>query len=165
MICAGQIMSLTAQVEVDQAIELTGTTGNRAIRNLEAPVNGTDAVNKDYVDNAVAGSGGGLGLSMVSDQSASAMNYGEALRYCNSLNEGGFTDWRMPTWQELQTVVSMGGVTVPNNTSTTYVWVQPYGMTQSGGNYYTIRWFRLSDGYYGGTFESSTTTRNTRCVR
>jgi len=54
--------ALTAQVETDQAIELTGADGTRAIRNLDAPVNGTDAVNKDYVDNAVAGSGGAAPL-------------------------------------------------------------------------------------------------------
>lgn len=54
----GGFSGLSAQVEIDQAIELTGTTGNRAIRNLEVPVNGTDAVNKDYVDNAVSASGG-----------------------------------------------------------------------------------------------------------
>ena len=39
-----------AQVHVDKPINLNGGTGQRSITNLEAPVNGTDAVNKDYVD-------------------------------------------------------------------------------------------------------------------
>jgi len=46
-----------AQLEVDQPIELTGADGNRAVRNLEAPVNGTDAVHKDYVDALASASG------------------------------------------------------------------------------------------------------------
>jgi len=161
------IVSITSfsQVEVDQKVVLTGSSGNRSIEQLVTPVNGTDAANKDYVDSAVSASGGGANLSMISAESSSAMNYGDALRYCNGLSESSHSDWRMPTWQEVQTVVSTGGVVVPNPVSATYFWVQPHGFTHSGGDYYTIRWFRLSDGYYSGTWGTSTSTRNVRCVR
>jgi hypothetical protein len=49
-----------SQVDIDKPINLSGGVGERAITNLELPVNGTDAVNKDYVDNAVSAGGGGL---------------------------------------------------------------------------------------------------------
>ncbi len=54
---------LIAQVDIDKPINLSGGVGERAITNLELPVNGTDAVNKDYVDNAVS-AGGGSSLSV-----------------------------------------------------------------------------------------------------
>jgi len=43
-------ISLCAQVQIDKPIELTGGAGERAMTNLEAPINDTDAVNKAYVD-------------------------------------------------------------------------------------------------------------------
>lgn len=44
------VISLSAQVDVDNAINLNGANGTRAVKSLELPVNGTDAANKDYVD-------------------------------------------------------------------------------------------------------------------
>lgn len=156
---------LCGQVQMDKPIELTGGSGDRAIRYLEAPVSGTDAVNKDYVDNAVAATGGGA-PTMVTDESATAMNYGDALRYCNTLVSGGYSDWHLPTWEELQTVVSTGGVTVPNSTSANNVWFQPHGFHWSGGNYYAISWMKLSDGRAGGTaIDYYVVTNRVRCVR
>lgn len=50
-----------SQVEIDQSVQLTGGTGQSAITGLvDPPVNGTDAVNKDYVDAAVAATGGSV---------------------------------------------------------------------------------------------------------
>lgn len=51
---------IRSQVEIDKAIQLTGGAGERRLSNLEAPVNNTDAANKEYVDNAVAGTGGNV---------------------------------------------------------------------------------------------------------
>jgi len=114
--------AIQAQVEIDQSIELTGSEGNRAIRNLEAPVSGTDAVNKDYVDNVVSGSGGSSLPVMISAESSSAMTLGAAMRYCTTLSEGDNTDWRLPTWDELSYALSQGGITVDNDESTNYIW-------------------------------------------
>jgi len=95
-------LGTSAQVEIDQYILLTGANGERSLQGLEAPVNGTDAVNKDYVDNTVSASGGGNSLpTMLSDESLSAMNLGDAIRYCNALVEGGFTDWRLSGFSDL----------------------------------------------------------------
>src|SRR5688572_7274514 len=51
---------LFSQVQIDQSIQLTGGTGLSSITGIvDPPVLGTDAVNKDYVDAAVAALGGG----------------------------------------------------------------------------------------------------------
>lgn len=53
-------LSVSAQVEINKPLQLTGGTGDRKITNLETPIDGTDAANKDYVDTAIANIGGGL---------------------------------------------------------------------------------------------------------
>jgi hypothetical protein len=83
-----------------------------AIENLATPVNPADAVTKDYVDNqiiTVSGSGGGAYPPQVSAESANSMNFGNAVRHCNALNENGHTDWYIPTLDELIHVISKGG--------------------------------------------------------
>lgn len=160
------ISSAFSQVQVDKSIELTGGSGSSAISGLvDAPVLGTDAVNKAYVDAAVAASGGGA-PTMISDESSTEMNYGDALRHCHDLSYNGHSDWHLPTYEELQTVVSTGGVTVPNNTSANFFWFQAPGFTYSGGNYPALRWMRLSDGNGGGTYlDFGTPVKRVRCVR
>src|SRR5262245_27663986 len=104
------IPSLTfSQVQVDKPIQLTGSTGQRSVSNLEAPVNGTDAVNKDYVDAKVAAAGSSV-PTMVTDESSSTNSYGAAIRYCNSLNSSGYTDWYLPKTEDLLVTLSKGGV-------------------------------------------------------
>jgi hypothetical protein len=114
--------TVSSQVEIDKPISLTGPDGSRSIINLEAPVAGTDAVNKDYVDSAVSAGGGGGSPTMISAESATAMNYGAALRCCNALSEGGHSDWYLPNEKELFYVVSKGGVSVSTNTSANPIW-------------------------------------------
>lgn len=129
-----------AQVQIDKHIELTGGTGDRMLTNLEAPVNGTDAVNKDYVDNAVAATGGGSGKpEMVSAESGGGMIYSQAVQYCEGLSEGGYTDWRIPTADEL---TYFSG----SNPSANYVWTKTLAAGKENPvnqNYVTMR---LSDG-------------------
>lgn len=98
------IGNLAGQVEINKPVHLTGASGERSIKFLEAPVEGADAVNKEYVDNAVSASGGGGSAtpSMISGESADAMPYAAAVYYCSTLTEGGFENWRMPTEEEIQ---------------------------------------------------------------
>jgi hypothetical protein len=119
-----------------------------AIENLATPVNPADAVTKDYVDNQiinVSGSGGGAYPTQVSAESANSMNFGNAVRYCNALNENGHTDWYIPTLDELIHVISKGGVNVSNNNSANIIWTStPAIINGYNGNYFI--YYRFSNG-------------------
>jgi hypothetical protein len=154
-------ISSFAQVEVDKGISLTGTNGERYVTNLEVPVNGTDAVNKDYVDGLVSANGP-ASFTMITDESATAMNFGSAIRYCRNLTEGGNSDWKLPTFQELIEVISKGGNTVPNDSSSSYLWLAE--QAGAGSDSSSIKRIRLSDGYSPGTDVLNATAR-VRCVR
>jgi len=69
----------------------------------------------------VSGSGGNNFPVAVSEESPSSMNFGNAMIYCDSLQENGFDDWVIPTFEEL-VFVSSGGVDLPGNRSSNYLW-------------------------------------------
>ena len=136
-----------------------------AIENLATPVNPADAVTKDYVDNqiiGVSGSGGGAYPTQVSAESANSMNFGNAVRHCNALNEGGHTDWYIPTLDELIHVISKGGVNVPSNNSSNYIWTSNPGMV-NGTNSARYLIYRFSDGYLD--YYTFSNNGFVRCVR
>ena len=133
-----------------------------AIENLATPVNPADAVTKDYVDNQIINVSGSACPTMLSNESANTMNFGNALRYCYTLNEGGHSDWHLPSLDELFKVCSTGGNTVPNNNSSNFIWAAD----KSQGNGYNenfAMYFRLSDGYF--YYHATGNTHLVRCVR
>ncbi|MCC6600612.1 MAG: DUF1566 domain-containing protein [Crocinitomicaceae bacterium] len=155
---------LFAQVQMDKKIELTGVNGDRMLTNLESPVDPTDAVNKAYVDAAVAATGGS-GPTMISDESSSSVaNFGNAVRYCKNLNEGGYTDWKMPRIDELLEIISHGGSSVSNDSSSNIVWTASSDSYDSYYGEYKRLGFRFSDGYSAG-LNSAYSSGRVRCVR
>jgi len=152
-----------AQVEIDQKVVLTGADGNRVIQQLEAPVDGTDAVNKDYVDSAVSGSGGASMPTMVSDESSSTMTFGAAMRYCRDLEEGEFTDWRLASLSEMVYAYVTTTASVSSDTSVNNFWLldRPTTGCTSCHEYYQL--LRFSDGYLSLALGSQ--TNRVRCVR
>lgn len=97
-------------------------------------------------DPSFASLGGGckdLGTGRVwSLQPDSNWSYDNAVSYCNNLVEGGQSDWRMPTIDELKAVYAHGGsshlkltqLTPANWSSTTTGGKNFYGMRFSDGN-------------------------------
>jgi len=164
-------LSLSAQVEIDQAIELTGAEGNRRISNLELPVADEDAANKAYVDNAVSASGSGGGLpTMLSGESSTAMHLGDAIRYCRDLVEDGHSDWRLPNYAELIAAASTDD-TVTNDTSANNIHIGAndvgsisLGTNTGATNYYRLG-IRLSDGNRTIDFLNANPSYHVRCVR
>jgi hypothetical protein len=135
--------SAYSQVLIDKPIQLSGSNASdRMITNLSAPVAGTDAVNKDYVDAQIATVSGGGGSSMPSMMSneATALSFSGAVQYCKNLVESSFSDWRLPTIDELVYFVGDPGV------STNYLWTKslaPGKENPVNQNYMTLR---LTDG-------------------
>lgn len=89
---------------------------------------------------------GGEKAVALSEQSANTMNMGDAMLYCDSLVEGGYDNWVVPTLEEIMFVAGGGGV-VPGTRSSDYLW--SISMNSSSGNerIFTYNFsIRLSDG-------------------
>jgi hypothetical protein len=118
---------------------------NQAIQNLPPPVNAQDAVNKFYVDNLIAASGGGGGTGMaapvaISAQSASAYTFADAVRYCDSLTAGGQSNWRLPTVDEIAYFTKTAGST------TDFLWTKSLTFGKDFATNQNFIAYRLSDG-------------------
>ena len=82
------------------------------------------------------------------------MNFGGAARYCRNLTEGGFTDWSLPTMQEVWDIYMAGPIS--DDMSANYFWT-----TDKHNN----DWHRVNvnDGNLDASGGSSVSY--TRCVR
>lgn len=136
---------------------------NNKIINLATCTDDHDAVNKAYVDALIAGVGGGGGGSswptMISDESPSTVNYYRGAHdYCKYLTEGGYTDWYVPTIEELWVAFATTTYPVPDSLSPNYFWTR----YQGGNNIFYCT--RLDN---GGTSSGNPTSTGyyARCVR
>ena len=126
-----------------------------AIENLATPVNPADAVTKDYVDNQiinVSGSGGGTCAcpTMLSNESATTANLATAARNCGNLVEGGFSDWYLPTLDDILLILSTNPGSISNNTSVNPIWTRTKAQAGNDGRFYN--YIRLSDGFTDWAF-------------
>jgi hypothetical protein len=96
--------------------------------------------------------------TIMSAESTTTMNFGDAVRYCRDLTEGGFSDWSLPSMDELWTVYETA--VVSNDLSSTDVWTS----TNSDGAHAHKRHVRFSDGYQW-YMHTTTGFLAVRCVR
>jgi hypothetical protein len=79
----------------------------------------------------------GLTPIAISTESPNTMYFLDALTYCDSLSEGGYSDWILPTIDELTFTVS-GGVALPDSKTTNPIWSRSSAQTGSAGNVYIL---------------------------
>ena len=109
-------------------------------------------------------------FTMISSQSVNYYFYSDACSYCDSLSEGGFTDWVLPSLEEWS-YLSTGGAT--NNYSRLGTWLMLRTPNfNSGSNYRRLWGNTLGDLYWPGTSSSCTTPGShnncpqyVRCIR
>ena len=107
----------------------------------------------------ISGSGGNMPVAL-SQQSSSSLNMGDAMLYCDSLQEDGYDNWVIPTIEEIMFVAGGGGE-VPGTRTTDYLLSSTslYAILYNNTHLhsYTIR---LSDGN-----KNTFTSGFIRCVR
>ncbi len=61
------------------------------------------------------------------------MNWGESISHCDSLNESGYSDWIMPSTDQLTYAIS-GGCTISDTRTDEYIWTRSIeqGSTSAG---------------------------------
>jgi hypothetical protein len=116
--------------------------------------NSTDLTTKAYVDSSISANtrGGYPSTQAISNESSSSITFLQAITYCNSLTENGYTDWRVPTSDELFLYIW----TSPSNNR---LWTLSVTWASASYNYV----IRLSD--WSLFNQSRTLATYTRCVR
>jgi len=133
------------------------------ITNLATPTAASDAATKGYVDAATPDLSV-ITVRMISAKSASTYTLANAINYCRDLSascaamvdestclSGTFTDWRLPTVEELALFIG-------NPNDSTHVWTRTPYYSSSG---YWIK-LNLSSGYWNFAADSN---HYVRCVR
>ncbi len=98
-------------------------------------------------------------ISAVSSMSGMVMRYGPAFEYCADLEEGGFSDWRLPAMADLMFLVSGGGEFAGGKTNQA-VWSATFEPGSNGSEYLGIN---LLTGEWQGY--NNNATLGVRCVR
>ncbi len=92
----------------------------------------------------------------VSNKSASVGTWKTQLSYCSNLNEGGYTNWRMPSAEELSYAIGEFGLS-----DSVDLWTRTVVPSQS--KYWVV--IRPSDGYWCGDMYDNNVDGYVRCVR
>ncbi len=106
----------------------------------------------------------------LSNESSNAMPFSNAMIYCDSLVEGGNSDWVLPSIQDV-VFLSSGGGNVPDPRTSNYLWTHTIISGQQGNWDLSSQWLPITL-EPGGTGISSShglsafsTHRYVRCVR
>jgi len=88
----------------------------------------SEQTNNNFVDNG-DGTVTDLGTGLMWQQATATKTWEQALAYCEALELAGYSDWRLPTWKELQSIVdyekynpSIDTKYFPNTEGQPYYW-------------------------------------------
>ncbi len=118
---------------------------------------------------SVSGGGGTTGcancVSMISPASSSTMNWASCRDYCRSGTWGGYTDWRMPTFDEAINYNTNAAIAPNGGWASSFVWTSTPWDARVGGTPSTGGWvvFHESNGNWNYNFIP--TPHYCRCVR
>ena len=106
-------------------------------------------------------------ISMVSNISTNSMTWGECAQTCRNMTTDGFTDWRMPTFDEVIYYTS-GASNITFTACSNYIWTStPYDArvyaTASSGKW--VLFTESSGNWYNATYSGGDGTFFCRCVR
>tara|TARA_B110000459_G_scaffold170337_1_gene190452 strand:+ start:76 stop:1152 length:1077 start_codon:yes stop_codon:yes gene_type:complete len=108
----------------------TSTSGFiRCVRHESISVSGSGSSSGSSLTPSTLGSGM---PTMISNESANALEFSDAMLYCDNLNEAGYSDWVMPTIDQLTYAIS-GGCVIPDNRNDNYIWTRT-AIVQGGGD-------------------------------
>lgn len=122
------------------------TVPNGKTWKLEGVLLDSTVVNNSNGGQVIVSGGGGNIAVALSEESASTMNMGDAMLYCDSLVEGGYDNWVVPTLEQIMFVAGGGGE-VPGTRTSNFLWTTSYefdGSNNGGISYNYI--VRLNDG-------------------
>lgn len=119
-----------------------------------------------YINNSDTATDVGTGLSWQRQDDGSGRDWQTAINYCNEISLDGFSDWRLPTTQELSSIVDYGkndpglDPTIFPNTQSNWYWTS----TTFAGDSTSAFAITFSDGRLGRG-DKTVTFPFARCVR
>jgi hypothetical protein len=138
---SGGIMNSTLGIYFNK-FSLTGGYGLSSIVGYQSFGNPAHVRCVRHESISVSGSGSSSGGSntastlgsgmptMISNESTNTMNWGEAILYCDSLNEAGYSDWIMPSSNQLSYAIS-GGCIIPDSRTSEEIWTRTIAHTNT----------------------------------
>jgi hypothetical protein len=102
----------------------------------------------------------GKGFTMISSRSANPLNWSRTFNYCANLNEGGYTDWRVPSIEEVLEYFSVNGFTV----SSEYYFITTSIFPNFPGEVYSV-FKELNLDYFSVGSNSNNDYTRCNCVR
>jgi hypothetical protein len=104
--------------------------------------------------------------TMISNESANTMTFAVAMLYCDNLSELGYSDWMLPTLEQISFAAS-GGSVFNDLRNDSQIWTRTQAVTGSGhkNETYTINLGLNPNAVYRFEYTSSSTLFNCRCVR
>jgi len=103
-------------------------------------------------------------ISMVSNVSTSSMTWGSCADTCRNMTTGGFTDWRMPTFDEVIYYVS-GASNISFTASSSSIWTSTPWDVRVTNSIYTGFWVIFIESAGNWSYNNYSNNASCRCVR